>query len=483
MNELKKKFALMTLAVVMFNFAFAQASSAATGETVVINEIAWAGSADSSNDEWIELYNHGSSDVNLSGWTLEDDGAVVVTFEEVVIGPYEYFLIEDSEDATSAASDMVAGLSFANTGDEIVLKNASGEIVDSVGEWFAGDSATKASMERVDPATSDWATAVSGNGTTASAGSDILGTPGSVNSTYAGTGPQIAVSGNGPNFTVNVSDVDELFAYGVDVIYDPAVLNFVDAVEGDFLKNDGASTSFFAGLENGEQGRVVVAAARLEQPETGVSGEGTLFNLNFEIVGEGSSELVIAGSSFAAGVNGDLPVQFVNGNFGDAGSGEPGGEPGGGSTDPVTGLNIDLGEMRYSFDLSWTASDADQYLIMRKQFDGSYVQIGQTAETSFVDAANIVPFVNYEYKVIALKAGVQSEAVSGEVQETRGLVGDNDRSDRVDGRDLENLARAYTMAAGDLKYDALVDTTFDGIIDGSDLIDIGANFGLTYTSE
>ena len=42
--------------------------------SLVINEVAWAGETScnshnsGSNDEWVEFYNPGSSDINLSGW-------------------------------------------------------------------------------------------------------------------------------------------------------------------------------------------------------------------------------------------------------------------------------------------------------------------------------------------------------------------------------------------------------------------------------
>ena len=64
--------------------------------------------------------------------------------------------------------------------------------------------------------------------------------------------------------------------------------------------------------------------------------------------------------------------------------------------------------------------------------------------------------------------------------ETRGLKGDNDRSDRVDGRDLDNLARHFAEIDLDCGLDPLADTTYDGNIDGSDLIDLGASFALVY---
>jgi len=91
-----------------------------------------------------------------------------------------------------------------------------------------------------------------------------------------------------------------------------------------------------------------------------------------------------------------------------------------------------------------------------------------------------VPNYIYEYQVISVKGSLESMPINGQQQDTRGIKGDNNRSDRVDGRDLDNLARHYTLALADPGFDPLIDTTYDGIIDGSDLIDIGANWAITY---
>ena len=42
---------------------------------VVINEVAWSGNVSNSKGEWIELYNPGEVDIELTGWKLvADDG-------------------------------------------------------------------------------------------------------------------------------------------------------------------------------------------------------------------------------------------------------------------------------------------------------------------------------------------------------------------------------------------------------------------------
>jgi len=47
-----------------------RAAQGASPLEVVISEIAWMGTTTSHTDEWIELYNNTTDDVDLSGWTL-----------------------------------------------------------------------------------------------------------------------------------------------------------------------------------------------------------------------------------------------------------------------------------------------------------------------------------------------------------------------------------------------------------------------------
>lgn len=467
---------------------------------VVINEVAWAGSADNSNDEWIELYNTTSDAIDLSGWYMEDDYTTSISIESGIVPAHGYFLIEDIETAVSNVSaDAVIGLSLANSGDSLILKNASGIVVDSVnsggGAWYAGNSTSKATMERIDPSVildsaDNFADAESSNGSIGSGGSAILGTPKGQNSVYQGSESSASVefdlsnenplNGETVTATVIVNNATDLFAYGFDVIYDPAVLQYVSADEEGFLsENGGISTSFNTALENGVAGKLIVGNARLMSPASGVSGSGNLFTLTFDVIGEegSSSDLSFGGSSFVSDSGGDVLVNFIGSSL----------EIGSNQIDSVTDLIAVPGESVYTLDLSWTApaSGADSYLISRKIVDGTYVQIGTSTDVSFTDSdelsfgGSVIPGIEYEYQVRAVKNGIQSGSVSIIGIETRGLVGDNNRSGRVDGRDIENLARHYGASFGDEDFSALVDTTYDGLIDGSDLIDIGANFGLT----
>ncbi len=144
-----------------------------------INEIAWAGTRASSADEWIELYNTSSTPVDLTGWKLAaDDGSPLIWLEGVV-PPAGYFLLERSDDNTVAdvAADQIYSGSLANGGEVLRLYAPDGRVIDQVAAsdgWPAGDSASRASMERKG---AGWMT-FAGTPTTHDAGGNaILGSP------------------------------------------------------------------------------------------------------------------------------------------------------------------------------------------------------------------------------------------------------------------------------------------------------------------
>jgi hypothetical protein len=490
------------MSLVFFNyipdFGFNTGLAAAPG-SVVINEIAWAGTADSSTDEWIELYNNTGAAVDLTGWTINDDnGDSIYSVASGVVAGNGYFLIEDTEETTSIPSNAIINLSLANTGDSLVLKDNASVVIDTVnstgGMWFAGNSTTKATMERKDPSANgdlatNWANNTAGSGALGRLGGVINGTPGAQNSVYSGGTPPPPPPGTfninlsdltsnpveGANFTIAVSteNASEMMSFGFDVLYNPSIIQYVSASEGTFLSQNGSvPSSFNSGLENGVAGKLVIGGARLTVPPSGTSGSGGLFTLTFKALTAGSTQISFDSGSFVSGVSGDLTAVFDTTSV----------TVNAASIDPVTNLTVIEGTSRYSLTLNWTApaSGADSYKILRKNTAGSFAEIGTSTAATFTDSSSLIPHHTYEYQVVAVKGALSSSAVSASGTETRGIKGDNNRSDRVDGRDLENLAKHYTVALGSAEFDALIDTTYDGIIDGSDLIDIGANWALKY---
>lgn len=121
---------------------------------VIINEIAWMGTAVSANDEWIELYNTGSETISLSGWKLlAQDGDPKITLSgEIPAGGY--FLLERSDD--ESVPDVSAGVIYTgglgNTGETLELFDVGGLVVDSVvggTSWsLGGDNTAKNTPQR-----------------------------------------------------------------------------------------------------------------------------------------------------------------------------------------------------------------------------------------------------------------------------------------------------------------------------------------------
>lgn len=92
---------------------------------VVINEI-FPNPSDSL--EWIEIYNPNDQEVNLSNWTLNDGAGKIKTLDQN-LAPHGFLVIE------------LSSARLNNSGDIVILKNSSGEIVDQVtyGQWDDGN--------------------------------------------------------------------------------------------------------------------------------------------------------------------------------------------------------------------------------------------------------------------------------------------------------------------------------------------------------
>ncbi len=165
-------------------------------QSVIISEVAWAGTAASSSDEWIELWNPGSTPVDLSGWTLTDGGDIHIALSGT-IEPGGYFLLERTRDGTISdiAADQIYTGSLSNGGEILRLSDPSGNLIDTAnnngGPWPAGSSApVPLSMEHIsDGAESDssWCSndGLHRNGADAY-GNPINGTPRSAFSGFCG---------------------------------------------------------------------------------------------------------------------------------------------------------------------------------------------------------------------------------------------------------------------------------------------------------
>jgi hypothetical protein len=148
---------------------------------VVISEVAWAGTTASAYDEWIELWNPGGADVDLSGWILTDNGDIHVSLAGT-IGSGGFFLLERTDDSTigDIAADQLYTGGLSNSGEALFLVNPSGGIVDSAnadgGPWPAGGTVLYGTMERTDAGSASDSAWCSNDGIHRS-GSDANGNP------------------------------------------------------------------------------------------------------------------------------------------------------------------------------------------------------------------------------------------------------------------------------------------------------------------
>ncbi len=132
---------------------------------VYISEVAWMGTDENANAEWIELFNDGPAQ-SLTGWTLNAlDGQPAIVLSGTV-GASGYALLERTSDAT--VSEVTALLVYTgalgNAGEVLELRDESGALVDRVEggvDWeLGGDNGTKDTLQRAGAqATGAWMTA------------------------------------------------------------------------------------------------------------------------------------------------------------------------------------------------------------------------------------------------------------------------------------------------------------------------------------
>lgn len=168
---------------------------AASPGDVVINEIMWMGTAASTSDEWIELYNNTEYDVDISSWVLKSADDVPKITLKGVIPSRGYFLLERTDDNTVkdiVAEELYSG-ALTDAGEDLMLYDSYSVVMDSVPcniGWFAGAKTPNYSMERKNTKEAGWLQVNWGNnnGITIngldSNGNQILATPGQQNSIF-----------------------------------------------------------------------------------------------------------------------------------------------------------------------------------------------------------------------------------------------------------------------------------------------------------
>lgn len=168
-------------------------------QTVIINEVAWMGTQANANHEWIELYNPGATDINITGWQLRAiDGSPDITLSGIIPAG-GYFLLERTTDTTvsNIPADQIFTGSLGNgpPGETLQLFDNSGPtpvLIDTANyppgnPWPAGNNTTKCTMERVGPLLDEpasWVTSLLNSIGQDADGNSICGSPKAQNSQF-----------------------------------------------------------------------------------------------------------------------------------------------------------------------------------------------------------------------------------------------------------------------------------------------------------
>lgn len=142
--------------------------------SVVINEIAWMGQAGSPEQEWIELYNPLSEDIDLADWQLlTADRGLAIKLRGIIEAKGFFLLARNSRSASTTGADLVYSGSLNNDGEKLLLINESGQTIEEIDAskgWPKGDNKEKLTMQRISfnlPANieSNWCSSKNINGT------------------------------------------------------------------------------------------------------------------------------------------------------------------------------------------------------------------------------------------------------------------------------------------------------------------------------
>lgn len=120
---------------------------------IVVNEIMYVPAAP--EPEWVELYNASDTAVAMIGWTVQDRTTAKPTIPATVIPAKGYLLLTRDTNALrnarviGSAVVQVSVPSLNNTGDDVIIRDASGRTIDSV-SWSSSWSGTGGvSLERI----------------------------------------------------------------------------------------------------------------------------------------------------------------------------------------------------------------------------------------------------------------------------------------------------------------------------------------------
>ncbi len=120
---------------------------------VVIHEIAWMGTTQSANQQWLELYNTTDEVIDLDGWQLRcRNRTFEIPLQGEILPHRSVVLIQEAHpELPGVPIHMTFSYRLNPEGERLILEDARGRVVDLVDRWYAGDAETAATMQRLYP--------------------------------------------------------------------------------------------------------------------------------------------------------------------------------------------------------------------------------------------------------------------------------------------------------------------------------------------
>ncbi|MFH1095999.1 MAG: cohesin domain-containing protein, partial [Candidatus Desantisbacteria bacterium] len=262
-------------------------------EDLVINEIMY--DPGTITCEWVELYNKGDVGISLKDWKFSDGNPHILTLYQgtMTIPAKGYTILVDNGDTftttygTNTGNIIQTPMSLNNAGDTLAMIDISGGFVGSVTYVSSWGGTKNKTLERISPLGNDWGE------------STILGgTPGRKNSltpaetstptatTWVRVYPDSGLSRFGGTYTIDIKieDVVDLAGWQFSLYFNPAILQYLTAEEGNFLRSTGTQT-FWVTPVIGTGSMKNVACSRIGANSLPVSGSGTLACVKFKVIG------------------------------------------------------------------------------------------------------------------------------------------------------------------------------------------------------
>ncbi|MGJ9416645.1 cohesin domain-containing protein [Massilia sp. CMS3.1] len=119
--------------------------------------------------------------------------------------------------------------------------------------------------------------------------------------------PNPATLGSAVDVDVRIADIADLYAYGFTVNYNANLLRAINITEGAFLGSAGTTYSYGGDIDN-TAGTISFIFNSLIGPIPGASGSGSLAQVRFEAIGNGSAALSFSDLVFLDSALADIAV-------------------------------------------------------------------------------------------------------------------------------------------------------------------------------